>query len=92
VSENAEVAVSDRIKIVAITHTFVESEREFYVELQHGPNALSGLTEPSVAHCNWVIELSKAAVTAHRGFLRPEFVERILDKIEAVAPTVIELD
>lgn len=89
ISRKEDIDAGGPIRIVGVTSTFVEEEKDAYVPVPYGPNCLSGFDRESAALCNWVVEIPQDRLEVLKNLVRPDVSEAISMKIDALGPAVV---
>jgi mRNA-degrading endonuclease toxin of MazEF toxin-antitoxin module len=76
VSSPQQIAGGGPIRVVMVTSSRIRPDSE-YVDLQYGPNCLTTFDVPSAALCSHEYTVATTSVEVTKGFVRPEYVERI---------------
>ncbi|HZU35074.1 MAG TPA: type II toxin-antitoxin system PemK/MazF family toxin [Gemmataceae bacterium] len=82
VTATEEISETEPFVVVAITSTFQEPLREAEVRLPFHPHGGGriGLKRPTVAVCDWLVELRKAQVLQEVGSLPTTVMVEIMEK------------
>jgi hypothetical protein len=86
ISTNDDIAAGERIEAIGITGELDPSTPDLYVPLKYGPHAKTGLTKRCAAHCRWLITILPSDVAIGKGHVSAEYVEQIIEKVNALHP------
>jgi len=83
ISDDDEIARTNRIFVIAITGTFSDPLDEWEVRLPWNRSGTTAtrLKKPVVAVCNWLIELKAEDVESFAGIVPPTILEEILKRV-----------
>jgi hypothetical protein len=70
------------VQAIGITKT----ESEECIALPYGPTAKTGLRERSFALCTWLIDITPDKFEIGSGFVKPELVVKIVEKMRQLNP------
>lgn len=81
ISSNNQIAAGGLIRIVGIASELTQSPEEHYVHLPYGRQSWSRLPDECAALGTWVIDIAPQLVEIDKGFIRPQFLEKLQDLV-----------